>query len=137
MPPPSQAIPTIAFDVCNFDLYRPVRAVHTGPPCYRYADRPLPAVPSKIGRRRPILKEIDCRRSIEQEKGKKKRKKKKKKRGLKNTSPASSSCACHPCDRGRFFSRTRRWSVSPREETERGDGPVPVPTICRYTGTDR
>ncbi|RZR82407.1 hypothetical protein BHM03_00008815, partial [Ensete ventricosum] len=25
--------------VCNFDLYRPVRAVHTGPPGYRYADR--------------------------------------------------------------------------------------------------
>ncbi|CAL9097951.1 unnamed protein product, partial [Musa textilis] len=28
--------------VCSFELYRPVRAVRTGPTGYRYADRPLP-----------------------------------------------------------------------------------------------
>ncbi|RWW84231.1 hypothetical protein BHE74_00007168 [Ensete ventricosum] len=38
------------------------------------------------------------------------------------------------CGRDRFFSRTRRQSVSPRGETDRGDGPVRVSTICRYTG---
>ncbi|RWW32501.1 hypothetical protein GW17_00002802 [Ensete ventricosum] len=27
--------------VCNFDLYRLVRVVHTGPSSYRYADRPV------------------------------------------------------------------------------------------------
>ncbi|RZR95513.1 hypothetical protein BHM03_00024364 [Ensete ventricosum] len=47
--------------VYNFDLYRPVRAVHTGPPGYRYADRPLPGGSVKnrlsavdFGPRRPI-----------------------------------------------------------------------------------
>ncbi|RWV88946.1 hypothetical protein GW17_00048927 [Ensete ventricosum] len=68
------------------------------------------AVPSKIGRRRPILKEIDRRRSIEEEE---EEKEKKKKRGRKNTSPAPSSPACRrrsrvARDRGRFFSRARR-----------------------------
>ncbi|RZS28790.1 hypothetical protein BHM03_00062435, partial [Ensete ventricosum] len=32
----------IKIKVCNFGLYRPIRAVHIGPPGYRYADRPLP-----------------------------------------------------------------------------------------------
>ncbi|RWW07657.1 hypothetical protein GW17_00028951 [Ensete ventricosum] len=57
--------------VCNFDLYRPVRAVHTGSPGYRYADRPLPGGTAKnrpltvdFGHRRPIEGEIDRRRSI-------------------------------------------------------------------------
>ncbi|RZS17652.1 hypothetical protein BHM03_00049818, partial [Ensete ventricosum] len=36
---PSQSHST---KVCNFDVYRPVRAVHTGPPGCRYANRPLP-----------------------------------------------------------------------------------------------
>ncbi|RWW41965.1 hypothetical protein BHE74_00052517 [Ensete ventricosum] len=59
------------YKVCNFDIYRPVRAVHTGSPGCRYTDRPLPSDtaknrPSKIdfGRRRPIEGESDCWRSI-------------------------------------------------------------------------
>ncbi|RZS22052.1 hypothetical protein BHM03_00054776, partial [Ensete ventricosum] len=73
--------------VCNFDLYRSVWAVHIGPSGYRYTGRPLPGGsvknrPSAVDfdHRRPILKEIDRRRSIEEEKGKKKRKRKKKRR---------------------------------------------------------
>ncbi|RWW24980.1 hypothetical protein GW17_00010706 [Ensete ventricosum] len=53
-------------------------------------------VSSKIGRRRPILEEIDCRRSIEEEE------ERKKKEGNKEYL-ASAVVA-----RGRFFSRTRR-----------------------------
>ncbi|RWW57107.1 hypothetical protein BHE74_00036128 [Ensete ventricosum] len=89
--------------VCNFDLYRPVWVVHTGPSGYRYADRPLLGgsiknrllaidfgrwrpIEEEIDRWRSIEREIDRRRPIEEEKGKKKRKrKKKKKRGRKNT----------------------------------------------------
>ncbi|RRT48199.1 hypothetical protein B296_00044662 [Ensete ventricosum] len=77
------------------------------------------AVPSKIGRRRSIEREIDCRRSIEEEKGGKKRKRKKKKRGIKNTSPVRCPRSLAAADR--FFSRVRRRSVSPREETDRGN----------------
>ncbi|RWW82891.1 hypothetical protein BHE74_00008614 [Ensete ventricosum] len=47
--------------VCNFDLYRPVQAVHISPPGYWYADRPLPGSSVKnqslavdFGRRRSI-----------------------------------------------------------------------------------
>ncbi|RWW30044.1 hypothetical protein GW17_00005392, partial [Ensete ventricosum] len=118
--------------VCNFDLYRPVRAVHTGPPGYRYADRSLPDGfvknrPSTVdfGRRRPIKEEIDHRQSIEEEKGKKKRKRKKKKEGKKeylarlSSPPASRLRAVVACSRS--FSRARRRSVSPRGETDRGD----------------
>ncbi|RZS22587.1 hypothetical protein BHM03_00055386, partial [Ensete ventricosum] len=128
--------------VCNFDLYRPVQAVHTGPLGYRYIDRPLPGGSVKnrlstvnFGRQRPIEEEIDRRWSIEEEKGKKKRKRKKK-RGRKNTSPARRprspavtarrsptrrrpSRIAHGHDR--FFSRVRRRSVSPRGEKDRGD----------------
>ncbi|RWW42960.1 hypothetical protein BHE74_00051433 [Ensete ventricosum] len=113
--------------VCNFDLYRPVWTVHTGTRTARYR-----AVPSKIGRRQPILKEIDRRRSIEEEKGKKKRKRKKKEEGKKEylasailahlpSPPAGRPWPrprplCLPCeetrpassDRDRFFSRARR-----------------------------
>ncbi|RWW76677.1 hypothetical protein BHE74_00015215 [Ensete ventricosum] len=92
--------------VCNFDLYCPYRAVHTVPPGYRYADCSLPG------------------------------ENKKKKRGRKNTSlarrPRPSAVAAHGfhvCRRrprvarssGRFFSRARRRSVSPRVEKDRGD----------------
>ncbi|RWV91520.1 hypothetical protein GW17_00046190 [Ensete ventricosum] len=119
--------------VCNFDLYCPVRAVHTGPPDYRYADRPLPGGsiknrPSMVnfGHRRPIEEEIDRRRSIEEENGKKKRKRKRKKRGIKNTSPVRrprppARDRRPRVARSRFFSRARRRSVSPRGETDRGD----------------
>ncbi|RWW55701.1 hypothetical protein BHE74_00037667, partial [Ensete ventricosum] len=72
--------------VCNFDLYCPVRAVHTGPPSYRYADRLLPGGTAKnrpstvdFGRRRSIEKAIDRRRSIEEEKEKEEEEEKKKK----------------------------------------------------------
>ncbi|RZS03250.1 hypothetical protein BHM03_00033412 [Ensete ventricosum] len=54
-------------------LYRsipPYRAVRTGPLGYRYADRPLLGGTAKI----------DCRRSIEGEKGKKKKRKRRKKK---------------------------------------------------------
>ncbi|RZR80786.1 hypothetical protein BHM03_00006874 [Ensete ventricosum] len=123
--------------VCNFDLYRPVWAIHTGPPGYRYVDRPLPGdsvknQPSAInfGRRRPIEREIDRRRSIEEEKGKKKRKRKKKEEGKKEylaRAPSSPACRhrpriAHGRGRDRFFSRVRRRrSVSQRGDIDRGD----------------
>ncbi|RWW09349.1 hypothetical protein GW17_00027164, partial [Ensete ventricosum] len=47
---------------------------------YWYTDRPLPGVPPKIDRRRPIKGEIDHWRSIEGEKGKKKKKRKRRKK---------------------------------------------------------
>ncbi|RRT64335.1 hypothetical protein B296_00033412, partial [Ensete ventricosum] len=51
----------------------PYRPVHTGPAADRYADRSLPGSTAKIGRRQSIDGEIDCRRSIEEEKGKRRR----------------------------------------------------------------
>ncbi|RWW19309.1 hypothetical protein GW17_00016655 [Ensete ventricosum] len=76
-------------------------------------------------RRWPISKEIDRRRSIEEEKGKKKRKRKKKEEGKKEylaNAVARGSPARRRRPRvARFFSRARRRSVSPREETDRGD----------------
>ncbi|RWW76807.1 hypothetical protein BHE74_00015074 [Ensete ventricosum] len=32
--------------VFRFELYHPIRAVHTSPTGYRYADRPLPCLPT-------------------------------------------------------------------------------------------
>ncbi|RRT54393.1 hypothetical protein B296_00018810, partial [Ensete ventricosum] len=60
----------VLIKVCNFDLYRPVRAVHIGPPGYRYTNHPLsggtiknrPAV--DFGHRWSIEGEIDRRQSI-------------------------------------------------------------------------
>ncbi|RWW56186.1 hypothetical protein BHE74_00037108 [Ensete ventricosum] len=73
-------------DVFHIDLYRSYKAVHTGPPGYRYMDRPL------LGGT-----EIDRRRSIEGEKRKKKKKRKrrrkKKKEYLATSSPV---CRRHP-----------------------------------------
>ncbi|RWW45872.1 hypothetical protein BHE74_00048244, partial [Ensete ventricosum] len=48
--------------VCNFDLYRPVRAVHTAPSGCRYADRPLPGAfsPTRVDRTSP-----SARRKVE------------------------------------------------------------------------
>ncbi|RWW87433.1 hypothetical protein BHE74_00003747 [Ensete ventricosum] len=115
---------------------------------YRYVDRSLPGgsiknrssavdfgcwrpIEEEIDRRRSIKREIDRRQSIEEEKGKKKRKRiKKKKRGRKNTSlarrprppaVASRGRLCVVAARDRFFSYTRRRSVSPHGETDRGD----------------
>ncbi|RWW47581.1 hypothetical protein BHE74_00046407 [Ensete ventricosum] len=119
----------LLFKVCNFDLYRsygryiPVRQV-TGTRTARYR-----AVPSKIDRRRSVsavagrlkkkstvggrLREIDRRRSIEEEKGKKKRKrKKKKKRGRTNTSPTR---------RPRLRAVVARWSPAAAFSPTRGD----------------
>ncbi|RWW18440.1 hypothetical protein GW17_00017576 [Ensete ventricosum] len=45
-----------------------------------YTDRPLPGGTAKIGRRRSIKGENDCRRSIEEEKGKRKKKKRKRRK---------------------------------------------------------
>ncbi|RZS19825.1 hypothetical protein BHM03_00052260 [Ensete ventricosum] len=86
---------------CNFDLYRPIRAVCTGPPGYWYADRPLSGGTAKI----------DCRRSIEGEKGEKKKKKKKRKRGRRKKYLVPSS----PARRRRPRSRA---ILLPCEETE-------------------
>ncbi|RWW00978.1 hypothetical protein GW17_00036015, partial [Ensete ventricosum] len=105
----------VEIKVCNFDLYCPIRAVHTSPSGYRYANRPLPDGSTKnrpssidFGRWRPIEEEIDRWQSIEEEKGKKKRKRKKKRSG-------------EYLARGRFFSRVRRRSISPCKEKDRGD----------------
>ncbi|RWV98716.1 hypothetical protein GW17_00038418 [Ensete ventricosum] len=38
----------------QFDLYRPYRAVRTGPPGYQYIDRPLPGGTAKIDHRQSI-----------------------------------------------------------------------------------
>ncbi|RWW24199.1 hypothetical protein GW17_00011525 [Ensete ventricosum] len=76
--------------------------------------RPFAIGTTKIDRRRPIEGEIDRRRSIEEEKGKKKkkrkrRKRKKRRRRKKYLLPrAVAALAC-----GRFFSRARRWNISP------------------------
>ncbi|RWW15987.1 hypothetical protein GW17_00020157 [Ensete ventricosum] len=64
--------------VYNFNLYRPYRAVYTGPAGYGYTDHLLPGGTTKIDRRRLIEGEIDRRWSIKREKGKRKRRKKKK-----------------------------------------------------------
>ncbi|RWW02918.1 hypothetical protein GW17_00033968 [Ensete ventricosum] len=83
----SEPIRKKSSQVCNFDLYRPVRAVHTVRQVISTRTARYRVVPSKIDRRRPIEEEIDRRRSIEreidrrrsikEEKGKKKRKRKK------------------------------------------------------------
>ncbi|RWW55544.1 hypothetical protein BHE74_00037813, partial [Ensete ventricosum] len=102
---------TILTCTARYEKYISVRQV-TGTRTARYW-----AVPSKIGRRR----------SIEEEKGGKKRKRKKEEEGNKEyLTRALSSPACRrrprvARGRGRFFSCMRRQSVSPREETDRGD----------------
>ncbi|RZS02668.1 hypothetical protein BHM03_00032746, partial [Ensete ventricosum] len=50
------------YQVCNFDLYHLVLAVHIGPPGYRYVDRPLPGGSAK---NRPSAVDFGCRRPIE------------------------------------------------------------------------
>ncbi|RWW44356.1 hypothetical protein BHE74_00049883, partial [Ensete ventricosum] len=75
------------------------------------------------------LREIDCRRSIEEEKGKNKRKRKKKKRGSKNTSLARRPHPPAVAARHRLLAIAPRGSPAcghrprplflPREETER------------------
>ncbi|RWW08531.1 hypothetical protein GW17_00028018 [Ensete ventricosum] len=112
---------------CNFDLYCPVRVLRTGPPCYRYADRPLLGTIAKIDRRRSIEGEIGRRRSIEGKKGKKKKKRKRRKEGrrkkyLTPSLPADRPWAVAALARTRFFSRARRRNVSPCGEKDRGDG---------------
>ncbi|RWV99031.1 hypothetical protein GW17_00038095 [Ensete ventricosum] len=62
----ANTVPTAPFKVvikvCNFDIYRPVRAVHTDPPGCRYMNRPLPGGSAKI---RLSAVDFDRRRSIE------------------------------------------------------------------------
>ncbi|RZS21866.1 hypothetical protein BHM03_00054595, partial [Ensete ventricosum] len=95
-----------------------------------------------FGRWRPIEEEIDRRRSIEEEKGKKKRKRKKKKEEKKEylarlpLPPAGRLRAIAARGRGRFFSRARRQSVSPRGEKDRGDSRTGTNNISVH-GTDR
>ncbi|RZS00856.1 hypothetical protein BHM03_00030642, partial [Ensete ventricosum] len=84
---------SIRIKECNFDLYRSVWAVRTGPPGYRYADQLLPGGTTKIDRWRLIEGEIDCRRSIEGEKGKKKKKKRKKRKKKKKREVPPGPCA--------------------------------------------
>ncbi|RWW29991.1 hypothetical protein GW17_00005451 [Ensete ventricosum] len=52
---------------CNFDLYRLVQAVCTGPPGYRYVDCPLPGSTTKIDHRRSIEGKEDKRRRGKEE----------------------------------------------------------------------
>ncbi|RWW65432.1 hypothetical protein BHE74_00027260 [Ensete ventricosum] len=63
--------------VFHTDLYRPYRAVWTGPLGYWYVDRPLLGGTTKIDRQRSI--DFGRRRLIEGEKGKKKKRKRRKK----------------------------------------------------------
>ncbi|RWW04485.1 hypothetical protein GW17_00032285 [Ensete ventricosum] len=114
-----QARFAISTCTARYGRYIPIRQV-TGTRTVRYQ-----AVPSKIDRQRPILKEIDCRRSIEEEKGKKKRKRKKEEEGNKEylasavlarlpSLPAGRLRTIAPVGRlravarGRFFSCARR-----------------------------
>ncbi|RWW58263.1 hypothetical protein BHE74_00034896, partial [Ensete ventricosum] len=90
-------------------------------------------IEGEIDRRRSIEGEIDRRWSIEGEKGKKKKKKKKKRRKERSTSFPRIVLARAPSTLAgrlraaaalaieRFFSRARRWNVSPRGEKDRGD----------------
>ncbi|RZS16894.1 hypothetical protein BHM03_00048961 [Ensete ventricosum] len=127
---------TLETKVCNFDLYRPVLAVHTGLPGYRYVDRPLPvtwrlrsisAVGGGLKKKSTVdgrLREksiVDGRlreksivgSRLRKKKGRRRGKGKKKKEGKKEyLARASSSPACGRGS-GCFFSRLRRWSVSP------------------------
>ncbi|RWV99824.1 hypothetical protein GW17_00037248 [Ensete ventricosum] len=54
----------VLIKVCNFDLYRPVRAVHIGPPGYRYTNHPLSGDTIK---NRPLAVDFSHRWSIEGE----------------------------------------------------------------------
>ncbi|RWV82301.1 hypothetical protein GW17_00056208 [Ensete ventricosum] len=77
---PSLESARVLTKVFHTDLYRPYRAIHTGPLGYRYAGRPLLGGTAKIDCRRSIEGEINRRRSIEGEKGKKKKRKRRKKK---------------------------------------------------------
>ncbi|RWW27911.1 hypothetical protein GW17_00007636 [Ensete ventricosum] len=123
-----------AISICTarYERYIPIHQV-TGTRTARYR-----AVPSKIDRRRSISavggrlkKKSTVGGRLRKKKGRR-GKEKKKKRGTKNTSPARSPRSPVVAARGspvrhhrpwvacdRFFSRARRRSVSPREETER------------------
>ncbi|RRT44287.1 hypothetical protein B296_00052414, partial [Ensete ventricosum] len=104
-----------------------VRAVHTGPPGYRYADRPLPgstasywAVPPEIDRRRSIsaiggrLREKSGR--LREKKGRRRRRgKEEKKEELEKKGRKKYLAPSSPAGRprvvaalARFFSRARR-----------------------------
>ncbi|RWW77169.1 hypothetical protein BHE74_00014682 [Ensete ventricosum] len=125
----------VQFKVCNFDIYRPVRAVHIGPPGCRYADHPLLSGSAKksavsdrlkgeINRRRSIEGEINRRRSIERKKGKKKKRKKKKKKEKRRKripiARARSSPVRRHCSRA-VAARGSRALFLPRGEKDRGD----------------
>ncbi|RRT34963.1 hypothetical protein B296_00057645, partial [Ensete ventricosum] len=110
----------------NFDIYCPIRAVHTGPPGCRYADCQLP---SGTVKNRPSAIDFGRRQSIEGEKGKKKRKRIKRKEE-ENLAPVLSRAASSPSPVVRPSSspapitartRARRWNISPRGEKDRSD----------------
>ncbi|RWV80988.1 hypothetical protein GW17_00057646 [Ensete ventricosum] len=98
---------TLKIKVCNFDLYYPERAVHTGTRTTRYWAVPPKidcrrSIEEEIDHRRLIEREIDRRRSIEEEKGKKKRKRKKKEEEKKEyLARAPSSAVFAPGERSR------------------------------------
>ncbi|RZR83999.1 hypothetical protein BHM03_00010727 [Ensete ventricosum] len=98
--------------VCNFDLYRPVRAVHTGARTARYR-----AVPPKIDRQQSISA-VGGRLKKKSIVGGRLRKKKGRRRGKKKKRRKNTSSACRPrppavvargspTRRDRFFSRAR------------------------------
>ncbi|RWW90221.1 hypothetical protein BHE74_00000621 [Ensete ventricosum] len=102
---------------CNFDLYCPVRALHTGPPGYRYADRPLPGGTTKIDHRRSIERKEERRKRGKEERGR---------RGAEEKSTSSPVRRPRPCaitalTRWRFISCLRRQNISLHGEKDRGD----------------
>ncbi|RZS21025.1 hypothetical protein BHM03_00053611, partial [Ensete ventricosum] len=103
---------------CNSHLYRSVQAVHTGPPSYRYMDRPLPGSTTKIDRRRWSISAVGRRlrekltvggrlREKKKEEGEKKKEEEEEKKKEVPPFPVPSS-PTGDFSHGQFFSRARR-----------------------------
>ncbi|RWW65884.1 hypothetical protein BHE74_00026782, partial [Ensete ventricosum] len=112
--------------VCNFDLYRPVRTVHTGLPDYRSRRfRQKSTVGGRLREKSTIGDQL------RKKKGRRRGKEKKQRRGEERIPRLRAVLARLPsppagrlraiASRGRFFSHARRRSVSQREETDLGD----------------
>ncbi|RZS17053.1 hypothetical protein BHM03_00049160 [Ensete ventricosum] len=138
---------------CNFDLYRPVRAIHTGPPGYRYADRPIRAIrtgppgygtaryravspKSTVGGRLREKSTVDGRL---REKKKEEEKKKERRRGEeeRSTSLPHTVLARMPSLPARRHRPRPRAIFLPREEKDRGDSSTANPTRLPKRSRDR
>ncbi|RRT34218.1 hypothetical protein B296_00055941, partial [Ensete ventricosum] len=107
------------------------RGSHVGEPTVRHvvSESDTRYTITYFDRRRPIDGEIDCWRSIEEEKGKKKKRKRRKQK--KYLTPSSPTCPRRPLvareplppspPAGDFCPRAERRFVSPRWERDRGD----------------